>query len=99
MVSFVVVACTVSSWVKYAPAANGTVMKSEKSCPATNHANGIILTENIVICMIHLTQKKKKKITCFQQIRCYNLKEAISVSWMKVNELDAKCEQRNIVGN
>lgn len=58
MVSFVLPGCTVSSWLKYAPAANGTVMKSEKSCPVTNRANGGIITENIVICVIDLTQKK-----------------------------------------
>lgn len=80
--------CTVSSWLNCAPAANGTVVKSEKLCPLTNHGNSIILAENIVICMIDLT----KKNLCFQQIRGYNLKEAISVFWLKVNELDAECE-------
>lgn len=36
---------------------------------------------------------------CFQQTRRRAQREAIFVFELKVNEPDAKCEQRNIVGN
>lgn len=94
VVSFLLAGCTVSSWIKYSPAANGTVMKSEKIMPSYKPCKWY--NNNRKYCDLYDRSDTHTKIS-----HVFNKSEAkiwrkifLYLSWKLMSLM-----QRNMVGN